>query len=104
MGISITYAAIYRKHDNIKAISDFSDVFQFAKIQFFIFLRVYLTELHTPDSSTLIVVSQEPGIPIVQICSMEDTFPFNLYNPRHATVIASGSNDLYIFCRTMSFP
>lgn len=96
-GIAITYAAIYRKQHNIKAISHFSDVLEFTQILLLVFLRVYLAKLKASDGSTLIVGSQEPGVPIIQIACMKDTLACNFYYPRHTAIITTGCNYLYIF-------
>ena len=93
-GIAITYAAIYRKQHNIKAISHFSDVLEFTQVLLLVFLRVYLAKLKAPDGSTLIIGSQEPGVPIIQIACMKDTLALNFYYPRHTTVITAGCNYL----------
>ena len=79
--VTITNSSVNWEHDQIEGISYLLDVLEFSQVLLFIFLRINLAKLHAPDCSTLIVISQESGIPVIEVTSMEDTFTSYLYNP-----------------------
>ena len=68
-----TDASVYGKHRYVETVCEFPDILQFSQKQFLFLLRVDVrTELRTVDETTVVIVGQEAGIPVVQVACMED--------------------------------
>ena len=90
-GVAVADAPVYGEHHHVEAVSELADVFQLAQITFLFLQGVDVhAEIGTVDRTSVVVVGQEAGVPVVQVAGMEDALAAGLNHPRHAAVGASG--------------
>lgn len=95
-GVAVTDASVYEEHHYVETVGELADVFQFAQVTFFFLQGVDVhAEIGAVDHTSVVVVGQEAGVPVVQVAGMEDALAAGFNHPRHTAVGASSGGHMH---------